>query len=114
VLTLTVTGLLNVVLAITLLMLIMVILQKERPADADNLDRLLLVLFGVCFSSSLIFSGLLVMAGAASGIRIEELTTEALISNGLKLAAIVFGWIKILRTLYHNAKKRKTTKRDIR
>jgi hypothetical protein len=95
-------------------MLIMVILQKERPEDADNLDRVLLLLFGVSFGSSLIFSGLLVMAGAASGIQMDQLTTEALISNGLKVAAVGFGWIKILRTLYHNARKHKTTKRDIR
>ncbi len=101
-LTLTFSGLLNIVVAVTLILLITVILQKERPEDADNWDRLLLVLFGVCYSSSLIFGGVLVMAGAASGIRIDELAMEALIANGLKVASIVFAWLKIIRTMLNN------------
>lgn len=96
---LTFTGLLNVALAVTLLLLITVILQKERPEDADNWDRLLLILFGVSFSASLALGGLLVMAGAAAGMQIEDYSTEALISNGLKSAAVVFGWAKIIRAI---------------
>jgi hypothetical protein len=106
-LTLTITGLLNVVLALPLLVLITVILQKERPEDADNTDRVLLIMFGVFFAASLIFSGILVMAGAASGIAIEDLSTEAFISNGLKVGAIVFGWTKIVRTTINNHYKNK-------
>ncbi len=102
---LTFTGLLNVVLAVTLLLLITVILQKERPEDADNLDRVLLILFGLFFGGSLLISGVLVMAGAANGIRIEEFSTEAYVTNIMKFLAVVSGWIKIGRTMLNNTRK---------
>jgi hypothetical protein len=84
-------------MALTLLALVTVILRKERAEDADNLDRVLLILFAVCFSASLIYSGVLVMAGAISGIILSEITVAVIITNSLKVAAIVFGWAKIIR-----------------
>jgi uncharacterized membrane protein YozB (DUF420 family) len=104
-LTLGLTGLLNIVLAVTLLLLITVILQKERPEDADNIDRILLVIFGVCFAGSLVISGFLVMAGAAKDIQIDELAMEALITTGLKVGAIIAGWSKIIRTAINNHRR---------
>jgi multisubunit Na+/H+ antiporter MnhB subunit len=104
-LTLGLTGLLNIVLAVTLLLLITVILEKERPEDADNLDRVLLLIFGVCFAASLAFSGFLVMAGAAKDIPINELAVEALITIALKVVAITAGWIKIVRTSINNNRR---------
>lgn len=99
--TLSFIGLLSVLLAITLVLLIVIILVKEPLETTDTLDRVLLVLFAVCFAVSLAYSGVLVMAGAANGIALGELTTSVIITNSLKIIAILAGWIKIIRNAIH-------------
>jgi uncharacterized membrane protein YozB (DUF420 family) len=56
----------------------------------------------VCFALSLAISGFLVMAGAAKGIVLDDLGMEVLITSGLKVVAVIAGWIKIIRTAVHN------------
>lgn len=99
-LTLSFTGLLSIVLGITLVLLVLVVLRKQPPGTTDTLDRVMLMLFAACFAASLLYTGVLVMAGALAGFQTATLTIPIIINNGLKIAAIVFGWIKIVRNIF--------------
>lgn len=91
------TGLLSLMMGVTLVVLMFIILGKEPDETTDNLDRWLLIGAFLCAGASLVMSGGLVMAGAAAGIVTAELSAEILINNSLKILFIIFSWIKILR-----------------
>ena len=105
-LTLTFSGLLSILVAITMLVLVWVIFIKEPPETADYIDRILLLLCITCLAASLAFSGVLVMAGALSGFATAEFTVELLINNSLKMGVVIFGWIKIIRSYWQLRKRR--------
>lgn len=104
--TLSFTGLLSMACGITLVLLLLVIFQKESKESADKTDRVLLAFAFIGLAASLLYTGGLTMAGALVGLNSQDFTVALAVNAVMKLTFIIAGWIKIIRNTFFVVKGR--------
>jgi hypothetical protein len=97
-----VTGLLLIGATLTLVLLILVIMQKEPPETTDMVDRVLLIGAFSALGVAMLWGGLSLLGGVLADALPETLVWSVWFSNSLYIIFITLGWVKIIRNYLHN------------
>ena len=88
---LTVTGILLLFATVTLVLLVLVIMQKEPPETTDLLDRVLLIASFSALGVAMFFGGLSFLGGVLSDSLPPDMGGSVWFSNVLYILFIFFG-----------------------